>query len=150
MIWTTGRARIWWVESIGRRAYYADSRVLGTDKIENETGEFQVFGPTSSLRHLVSLRQNERTRPLGHEPSRQHIKIDQGGIVVTGHTPERATTTTTPAKHQYETTEFRRYLPRDVQISRLEHDKALDSFFRYHASWGEFFQGLITSRRYQR
>ena len=148
MIWTTGRARIWWVESIGRRAYYADSRVLGTDKIENETGEFQVFGPTSSLRHLVSLRQNERTRPLGHEPVRQHIKTDQGGIVVSGQTPERATTT--PAKHQYEATEFRRYLPRDVQISRLEHDKALDSFFRYHASWGEFFQGLTTCRRPQR
>jgi hypothetical protein len=33
--------------------------------------------------------------------------------------------------------DFRRYLPRDVVISREEHDEALDQFFRYHASWGK-------------
>ncbi|KAH8080060.1 fungal-specific transcription factor domain-containing protein, partial [Filobasidium floriforme] len=33
--------------------------------------------------------------------------------------------------------DFRRYLPRDVVISREEHDEALDQFFRYHASWGQ-------------
>ena len=138
MIWTTGQARIWWVRSTYSRSYSADVCTCVSHQIENETGEFQVFGPTSSLRHLVSLRQNERTRPLGQEPLRQHIKTDQGGIVLSGQIPERATTTT--ARHQYEDIEFRRYLPRDVQISRLEHDKALDCFFRYHASWGEFFE----------
>jgi hypothetical protein len=41
--------------------------------------------------------------------------------------------------------DFRRYLPRDVVVSREEHDEALDQFFRYHASWGESFPVLIAS-----
>jgi hypothetical protein len=41
--------------------------------------------------------------------------------------------------------DFRRYLPRDVDISREEHDEALDQFFRYHASWGESFPVLFAS-----
>jgi hypothetical protein len=36
-------------------------------------------------------------------------------------------------------------LPRDVDISREEHDEALDQFFRHHASWGESFPVLFAS-----
>jgi hypothetical protein len=149
-----------------------------TIQVENETGEFQVFGPTSSLRHLVAFRQSsverererEHARPEVEEPVRPapgfgtsttngraiRIKIAPGSGLhlgsggtarATGQEVDPPGSSLLPAiageddldfqlQHIGGEIDFRRYLPRDVVISREEHDEALDQFFRYHASWG--------------
>ena len=105
-------------------------------QVENETGEFQVFGPTSSLRHLVAFRQSsvERERPEAGEGSRSapgQGRTSSAGMSASLWMPGDAA----PSQMEGEI-DFRRYLPRDVDMTRQEHDQALDQFFRYHASWG--------------
>jgi hypothetical protein len=91
-------------------------------QIENETGDFQVFGPTSSLRHLVATRPRDRPPPdVQEEPLQQQLR--QSNMLARKHTADNI--------------DFRRYLPSGSEITWYEHDKALDYFFRYHASWGE-------------
>lgn len=70
--------------------------------VEDGTGDFQVYGPTSAFRHL-SISQHTRTSPME-------------GSSMPG---------------------FRRYLPKDVDLTEEEHELALDRFFRYYAAWGE-------------
>lgn len=75
--------------------------------VEDGTGDFQVYGPTSAFRHL-SISQHTRTSPME-------------GSSMPG---------------------FRRYLPKDVNLTEEEHELALDRFFRYYAAWGELSSSL--------
>lgn len=76
-------------------------------QVEHETGDFQVYGPTSAFRHLRSNSISEDRKP--YSPT-DHPSPLQG--------------------------DFRRFLPDEVHLTEDQHEAALDRFFRYYSSWG--------------
>jgi hypothetical protein len=89
-------------------------------QVEHESGDFQVYGPTSAFRHLG--RQHASTTGSSNEANPDSSPPAFGGGGGPG----------SPFWN-----DFRRYLPREVSLTEDQHEAALDRFFRYYAPWGE-------------
>jgi hypothetical protein len=96
-------------------------------QVENESGDFQVYGPTSAFRHL-----GKHSAPVPDRPHHPHSQSHSRS-----YSQQDADSSPSGGSGSPYVGDFRRYLPRDIILSEDQHEAALDRFFRYYAPWGE-------------